>query len=52
MSPSIEMASSMKPIVAIAGLESMAQFLTEELLVENYKVIAISRANYRSSELR
>jgi prephenate dehydrogenase len=35
---------AMKPVVAIAGLGSMAQFLVDELLAANYKVIAISRA--------
>jgi hypothetical protein len=38
------MSSSMKPVVGVAGLGSMAQFLVEELLAENYKIVAISRA--------
>jgi len=38
------MTDSMKPVVGIAGLGSMAQFLVDELLAENYKIVAISRA--------
>ena len=39
-----KMTESMKPIVGIAGLGSMAQFLVDELLAEKYKIVAISRA--------
>jgi hypothetical protein len=39
-----KMTDSMKPIVGIAGLGSMAQFLVDELLAEKYKIVAISRA--------
>jgi hypothetical protein len=38
-----------KPVVGVAGLGSMAQFLVDELLAENYKIVAISRAVSLSS---
>jgi hypothetical protein len=45
------MSSSTKPVVAIAGLGSMAQFLVEELLIADYNV-ALSLTVYPARRLR